>query len=437
MDRHQVDKSIPLIAAFPLPFQIFSLVGLAILAWATNLHILDLTGLDITTLMDLRMDIPQGLPAHNRASKPTRGLVSLYHATYRIFLAYSLLCFTAWFAYRYATYGDLGLVDLFGYIPGIATLLLIAIMLCPFNVLHKTERRKFLHATWRCLISSGDDPIYFCDVILADIFTSFAQVIGDVWLSICTLMPGHSLLNPSAGQGLTHWMLPTIMSLPYLIRFRQCIIEGEHQGNISFRPFYNALKYATAFPVIYLSAALAGEKDLNVIDSNKKLHGNGVLFRFWFLAALVNSLYSFWWDITNDWGFELLKLPLMKESIQVPVVRKSDDTGASSVEIPQTIRETRRGPYGLRSTLRFPLVVYPILITLNLALRLVWSMKLFSVINVKNHAGPANFFLKSAELFRRWLWVFVRVEWEIVRRDIDGCNKVREGEGEYELVSRG
>ena len=24
------------------------------------------------------------------------------------------------------------------------------------------------------------------------------------------------------------------------------------------------------------------------------------------LAVLVNSLYSFWWDVTNDWGLSLL-----------------------------------------------------------------------------------------------------------------------------------
>ena len=63
----------------------------------------------------------------------------------------------------------------------------------------------------RCLASSRDDPVYFSDIILADIFTSFAQVAGDVWLSLCMLIPGHSILSPSAGVGLARWILPTVM----------------------------------------------------------------------------------------------------------------------------------------------------------------------------------------------------------------------------------
>lgn len=44
-------------------------------------------------------------------------------------------------------------------------------------------------------------------------------------------------------------------SFPYLVRFRQCLIEYSLPPNASQRPLYNAIKYATAFPVIFLSAA--------------------------------------------------------------------------------------------------------------------------------------------------------------------------------------
>lgn len=61
-------------------------------------------------------------------------------------------------------------------------------------------------------------------------------------------------------------------------------------------------------------------------------------------------------------------------------------------------------------------------------------MKLFSVVNVKSHAGMANFALKMAELFRRWMWVFVRVEWEMIKKDSGGLSKVRADDPEHELL---
>ena len=45
-----------------------------------------------------------------------------------------------------------------------------------------------------------------------------------------------------------------IYSLPYIIRLRQCLVEYRQSDNTSKRPLYNALKYASSFPVIYLSA---------------------------------------------------------------------------------------------------------------------------------------------------------------------------------------
>lgn len=77
-------------------------------------------------------------------------------------------------------------------------------------------------------------------------------------------------------------------SLPYLVRFRQCLIEYNHQGNTCHRPLYNALKYVTAFPVIYLTAAqrivmgeLTKENGGKAIDT--QWHGEHRLFRLWYV----------------------------------------------------------------------------------------------------------------------------------------------------------
>jgi len=75
-------------------------------------------------------------------------------------------------------------------------------------------------------------------------------------------------------------------SVPYLVRFRQCIIEYTLPTTTSRRPLYNAIKYATSFPVIYLSAALRIFPDFVGENGGGKVvqetwKGDVGIFRFW------------------------------------------------------------------------------------------------------------------------------------------------------------
>jgi hypothetical protein len=97
----------------------------------------------------------------------------------------------------------------------------------------------------------------------------------------------------------------------------------------------------------------------------------------------------------------------------------------------ETAHRTQNTPYplGLRPTLLYPLSVYPLVIFLNLILRMTWSIKLSSHLHSRSDGGELIFWLEVAELVRRWMWVFVRVEWEVVRK----TRKISEEE-EYELI---
>lgn len=175
-----------------------------------------------------------------------------------------------------------------------------------------------------------------------------------------------------------------------------------------------------------------------------------------FLAALVNSLYSFWWDVTNDWGMNLLRLPsddehaarmpsrrLSRPHSVTPLMSKNSSSLdlQGSVQGPHPLIEVANHKryyhtFGLRHSLYFPLLVYPGLIILNLILRLTWSMKLFRVVNVSSHADIVNFCLKVAELFRRWMWVFIRVEWEMVKKERESPTKLRTDDtSTYEMIN--
>ena len=138
----------------------------------------------------------------------------------------------------------------------------------------------------RCLFSPLDRPVYFSDVIFADIFTSFAKVLGDIWLSICMLLPGASLLILPTQEGLSRWILPVTMSLPYLVRLRQCIAEHSSPLNTSRKHLYNAIKYASSFPVIFLSAA----QRPNSAQLEDGVDSSVVMFRLWFVLFAFSFL---------------------------------------------------------------------------------------------------------------------------------------------------
>ena len=146
-------------------------------------------------------------------------------------------------------------------------------------------------------------------MILADIGTSFAKVLGDVWLAIWMLKPGNSMLIPPVDDSWLRWILPTVMrceipispcshtylfsSFPFFLRFRQCLIEYSLPANDCQRPLFNALKYATSFPVIFLSAAQRLVVMDLIRDKGNKIagtswHGEHPLFRLWQVTAIKN-----------------------------------------------------------------------------------------------------------------------------------------------------
>jgi len=87
---------------------------------------------------------------------------------------------------------------------------------------------------------------------------------------------------------------------------------------------------------------------------------------------------------------------------------------------------THPHPYGLRPRLLYPLPVYPLALFINLILRLTWSVKLSSHLHARaqGEGSLLIFWLEVAELVRRWVWVFIRVEWEIVRRTQDSAKHI-------------
>lgn len=237
------------------------------------------------------------------------------------------------------------------------------------------------------------------------------------------------------------------------------MIEFYHSDWKSMRPLANALKYCSAFPVIFLSAAqkivavdVAAAKGITLeelSESGDRWFGEHRLFRMWLLAVVVNSMFSFYWDVEKDWGLSLLELDTW-------IPRKNVDSGATPSPsrapsptgarrgvlgrlaafgrhptrpvspLPTTATNTTTPPasparprsayFGLRPTLLLPdPLVYYLFTVLDLVLRGTWSLELSSHLHTMNDLESGVFLMEALELVRRWMWVFIRVEWEAVR----------------------
>jgi len=435
-------------SSFPLPFRILVLCTLGLSCWAVNLHVLHLLGIDTSKILDIRH------ATSNEHLHPSR----LYQPIYQLaafYAAWTGLCWTVGFKWLADGQGD---SEAGRWVAGFSWVTALLFLVAPFDKLKRTERLMFLRSLKRAAMDSITRPVAFCDVILADILTSFAKVLGDVWVCVCSILG-----MEDEAAGFKDLGVPFMIALPYMFRFKQCLAEyyntpwdaptpsggstspyqsihqhqhhhhhgHGHQHSIFLGPtssaitpaspkkrsLFNALKYASAFPVIFFSALQNKHGDVYhhpaAVQAQELQEGGpgglGVagyftsttLFNIWVLAVLFNSAFSFWWDITNDWGLHLL-LPSR-------IYRKGHDLGGVSGNA--TI---------LRRTMLLPdPMIYYLCIALDLILRLTWSLKLSSHLHAVHEIEMGIFTLEALEVVRRWIWVFLRVEWEAVRKGGD------------------
>jgi len=174
-------------------------------------------------------------------------------------------------------------------LPQTYLIFLAVLFALPFQQLSKSGRYKFLSTLTRVSvggISEAQDG-KFGDTLLADVLTSYAKVLGDLFVSVCMLLSGgYSTAKPDRNCG-GNLFVPLVIAIPSLIRLRQCLIEfgraraSRHEAGATTaigwggQHLANALKYSSAFPVIILSALQRGydSSKIGVTDTN--------LYRLW------------------------------------------------------------------------------------------------------------------------------------------------------------
>lgn len=361
--------------------------------WGANLHY----------LYDRKIDVPSLIryPSRPSASHPPHHL-----STYRLAAVLSVTFAISIVLFWLFSHRDPALVIYYDWMPMSYLLVLAALFALPLRTfsLSHSGRSRLLATLKRVsiggLAQASDGK--FGDILLADVLTSYAKVMGDLFVCVCMMFfhgaTGSATERPDRQCG-GRVLVPLIMAAPYLIRFRQCLIEYVRVRRAPYKEtvgwggqhLANATKYATSFPVIIFSALQRNLPDTAEYDAQRT-----GLYRAWVLACLVNSLYSFYWDVAKDWDLTLFS------------------------------GERERSAPGHALGLRRRLMIgngpptYYMVIAMDLMLRCTWSLKLSPHLDHITDFESSIFIIEVLEVFRRWVWIFFRVETEWLRNTNTG-----------------
>lgn len=265
-----------------------------------------------------------------------------------------------------------------------ASVLLLVIW--PYPGLHIAARYLFGSTCCRVLLPVRE--VLWADFLLADMMTSLAKSCLDADRAMCAMLKGH--VHQVLGSVTAVRSSPTssprcaplsvhslgFYVLPFVIRFIQCLLTYQHKKALP--QLLNALKYFTSIPALVLAAA------------EHEYHIRRVAFPFfwlWLFVQSVNSLYSYYWDVEQDWDMPWMMKP-----------------GCSHL-----------GPLclpALRSTHTYPAWWYAYLLVSNLVLRMTWTYRLMGNLEASN---MVQLLIALLEVLRRWQWLYGRIEVELQR----------------------
>ncbi|KAH7862919.1 hypothetical protein Vadar_011118 [Vaccinium darrowii] len=173
------------------------------------------------------------------------------------------------------------------------------LLIFPFDIFYLSTRYFFLRTLWRIVFPL--QAISFADFFLADILTSMSKVLSDLERSVCRMVHQQvatiAWFEADSVCGSHSVAIPVVLVLPYIFRLFQCLRQYKDSGEKT--TLFNALKYSTAIPVIFLSAL-----KYHVFPDR----WTNIYRPLWLLSSVLNSLYSFYWDITRDWDLRYVGL---------------------------------------------------------------------------------------------------------------------------------
>jgi EXS family len=265
---------------------------------------------------------------------------------------------------------------------------------------------------WMILGFTIGAPMYhvtFRDGFIGDILTSSVRPMQDVAFTVFYLFSGlqgwwkQSYDLDAADLPLeTNWLLhtfilPMCMISPLWWRFSQNLRQT-YEYRKRWPYLGNALKYFIAAEVAVFGVYMQSPRESKI----------------WLTAFVIATLYQIWWDVFMDWG--LLVITKWKD---IRIGLRGDGLYCVHLSLPMAaeLRKTR-----IYSVSWF----YWGIFGLNFLLRFCWTLS-FLPPHYLNRAGVLsetfegdisavlNPTIASAEIVRRTLWGWIRVEWEAIK----------------------
>lgn len=288
-----------------------------------------------------------------------------------LFSLLSIACFTTGHIALYITDKVVGLT---------MWLILLLFLLNPFNVFIRRGRISFILVVVRILISPFP-VVLFGDFWFADQLNSTVALLLDVQFLLCYIGMDtwNSNLNLKTCTSSNNGIRPVVSCLPSLWRFLQCVRCYQKTKKIAH--LINAVKYFTTFPVVIFATIFAMKVKPTMNLTHLDLKEIGWVVILWLISSFVHAIYCFLWDVRMDWGLFCFSH--------------------------RTI---------LRPTLLYPKWVYFVAIVFDFLIRFACALKLTLAIVYHLDSDLIYSGLIVAEMLRRWVWNFFRLEYEQVLR---------------------
>lgn len=250
------------------------------------------------------------------------------------------------------------------YFPPIYLGICVVLFLLPLRIFYWRARRWLIVVIWRLLVS-GLVPVEFRDFFMGDIMCSLNYSISNASFFFClyaTYWKG-AYTNMSHCSSTRSRLLGFLNTLPGIWRFLQCWRRFGDTGDW-WPHLANALKYSCLI-LYYMFLSLA-----RINHESTTYHVCFILF------AAINAIYSSIWDICMD--FSLFQFDSKN--------------------------------FLLRDELAFPSKIpYYAIMVIDPILRFNWIFYAIFWSQIEQSA-KVSFFVSLVEVFRRFLWVFFRVE---------------------------
>ncbi|KAK4481585.1 hypothetical protein RD792_012487 [Penstemon davidsonii] len=248
-------------------------------------------------------------------------------------------------------------------LPAVLVLLVVAITLCPFNIVYRSSRFFLLSCLFRAILA----PLYTVtlpDFFLADQISSQVQALRSLEFYICYYGWGdfrHRLNNCSSTDVFSTFSF-IVAAVPFWWRLMQCLRRMFEEKDIW--QGFNGLKYFLFMVAICIRTAYT-------------LNGAvGWEYTAWIFSFIV-IIFCSYWDIVIDWGL------LQKNSRN------------------RFLRDKLLVPYKS---------VYFVAMVMNVVLRVAWLQTVMNFTIFSLHRQAMIALVASLEIIRRGVWNFFRLE---------------------------